>query len=298
MKLINGIYERGEELAVETPQGVFRVASLMRAGAGEPPLTMDDLLRDGEASIATLRAFLAQAVQAGLKPDGPPRLWLPPLTHPGKIVCVGLNYRPHARESGFELPESPVLFNKFPNALVGQQATVAAPREARQFDYEAELVVVMGRTARRVDEAEALEYVLGYCNGNDLSARDLQFLTPQWLLGKACDGFGPLGPYLVTKDEIPDPDCLHIETRRNGVVVQNANTQEMIFSCRYLIAYISRFMTLEPGDVIFTGTPEGVILGYPEAEQRWLEPGETVAVSVTGLGELVTHIGEPDGFGE
>lgn len=252
--------------------------------------TMTRYLRDPKAP-ALLQKWLEWAHAHGIKSDRLPDQILAPVPHPGKILCVGLNYRPHAHESQMEIPSYPVLFNKYGNSVVGSNTPVHPPRDAQELDYEAELVVVMGRRATQVGEAEALQYVAGYCNGNDLSARDLQFRTNQWLLGKTADGFGPMGPYLVTADEIADPDALDIVCRRDGVEVQHSNTRNMIFSCRYLIHYISRYMTLEPGDVIFTGTPEGVIFGKSEAERQWLQTGEQVSVSVEGLGELVTPIG-------
>lgn len=291
MKIINGIYGNGDELAIETNNGIFRVSSLAKAAASTRHISMDSLLTEGREALDELRSWIERAQRSGVEPDGSPKAWLSPVASPGKIICVGLNYRPHVEESGLELPKTPVLFSKFTTSLVGQGATVSAPIEARKFDYEAELVAVIGQTCSKVNEDDALDYVLGYCNGNDLSARDLQFRTAQWLLGKACDGFGPMGPYLVTSDEVPDPTHLSIEGRRNGIVVQQANTADMIFSVPYLISYISQFMTLTPGDVIFTGTPDGVILGYPESQREWLRSGETFTVAIEGLGELITHIG-------
>lgn len=285
MKIGSGIYQGQQALVVVTDQGVFRGASLMRT-----PATMSELLAEAKG-VERLGQALEQAVKEGRAPDGEPDQWLAPVPSPSKVICVGLNYRPHVAESGLELPTSPVLFPKFPNAIVGTGATVHPPEDTKQMDYEAELVLIMGKTCHQVSEQKALNYVLGYANGNDLSARDLQFRTSQWLLGKAGDGMGPVGPYLVTKDEIPDPNHLSIVGRRNGAVVQSANTEEMIFSCAEIIAYISQYLTLEPGDVIFTGTPEGVILGQPEDKRRWLQAGETVSVAIEGLGELVTTIG-------
>jgi len=252
---------------------------------------MEAVLNRSEEAFEAIQSALEAAETLGLEPDLEPTEWAPPVPDPKQILCVGLNYRPHAAESHMDVPAYPVLFNKFGNAIVGSGSTIHPPADALQLDYEAELVVVMGRRCANVTEDEALNYVLGYCNGNDLSARDLQFRTSQWMLGKSPDGFGPIGPYLVTADEIPDPNQLTIVGRRNGEVVQRANTSDMIFSCRYLISYISRYITLEPGDLIFTGTPEGVILGQPEDRRSWLKPGDSVSVQVSGLGELVTYIG-------
>lgn len=194
-----------------------------------------------------------------------------------------------------EIPTSPVLFNKYNNTVCGSGTLIDPPDDARQMDYEAELVLVIGKTGSHISEERALDYVAGYCNGNDVSARDLQFRSSQWLLGKSCDHFAPMGPYLVTADEISDPDNLEITGWRNEEIVQHANTRDMIFSCRTLISYISGYMTLNPGDVIFTGTPEGVILGKPPESRKWLEPGEKIAVEIQGLGRLVNEMGTPGG---
>lgn len=291
MKLATGLVAGHEELLCVTSSGAIRVSRLAeRYGQSTGLWTIDMVLQQGRSALATVSAWEQQSLEDGMGPDHDYKL-LAPVTRPGKIICVGLNYRPHAMEANFEVPSHPVLFNKFLNSVVGPGATVTAPAGAEQMDYEAELVVVMGKRCSRVSEEEALDYVLGYCNGNDVSARDLQFRTSQWLLGKAADGFGPMGSYLVTSDEIPDPDALEITGKRNGVVVQHSNTREMIFSCRYLISYLSHYMTLEPGDVIFTGTPEGVILGQPAEDRRWLSRGDKLTVAIEGLGELDTYIG-------
>ena len=178
-------------------------------------------------------------------------------------------------------------FSKYNVALNAHGGTIELPVGiARKFDYEVELVIVMGKLARNVPEAEALSYVAGYATGNDFTARDLQLETGgQWLLGKTPDGFAPLGPYLVTADQI-DPDRLAIECRVNGETRQSSNTSDLIFGCRQVIAYISQTFTLRPGDVIYTGTPEGVILGKPPGQQVWLKPGDAIACSVEQLGEL------------
>jgi 2-keto-4-pentenoate hydratase/2-oxohepta-3-ene-1,7-dioic acid hydratase in catechol pathway len=273
-----------------TAHGAVRVEHLAAryGGAQHGPWTVGRILAEGQ--LERVQEWAARAASAEMEVVEPAGLEAP-VPRPGQIVCVGLNYRPHVAESQMDLPTHPVLFNKYARAVVGPGAVVRAPGESTQLDYEAELVIVIGRVCHDVSEAAALDYVAGYCNGNDLSARDLQFRTSQWLLGKAGDGLGPMGPYLVTRDEVADPDQLDIVGRRNGSIVQQANTRDMIFSCRQLVSYISRYLTLEPGDVIFTGTPEGVILGQPAANRRWLTPGEVVTVAITGLGELETTIG-------
>ena len=292
MRLANGRLDGHEQLWWVTEQGLLRVSYVaVLRGQGDSEWTMERYLADQDNARDLLQSWAEWARNNGVVTDRLPDEMLAPVTQPGKILCVGLNYRPHARESHLEIPKDSVLFNKYCNAVVGSEYVVHPPADAQQMDYEAELVVIMGRRAVKIAESDALRYVAGYCNGNDLSARDLQFRTSQWLLGKAADGFGPMGPYLVTPDEIRDPNQLEIVCRRNGVAVQHSNTRHMIFSCAYLISYISRYMTLEPGDTIFTGTPEGVVLGHPESERQWLTAGETVSVSIEGLGELITPIG-------
>jgi 2-keto-4-pentenoate hydratase/2-oxohepta-3-ene-1,7-dioic acid hydratase in catechol pathway len=182
------------------------------------------------------------------------------------------------------------LFSKFNNTLAAARQPVKLPEVATQYDYEVELGVVIGKRAAMVTEETALDYVLGYCTANDLSARDLQMRTSQWLLGKSLDGFCPVGPYLVTRDEVADPQKLELHTWVNGQERQNSNTADMIFSVAEVISYTSRYMTLDPGDLIITGTPEGVILGMPQP-RTWLKAGDEVAVEVQGLGRLVTPLG-------
>ncbi|XID91234.1 fumarylacetoacetate hydrolase family protein [Paenibacillaceae bacterium WGS1546] len=211
----------------------------------------------------------------------------PCVTSPGKIVCVGLNYRKHALESGLAIPEQPLLFNKFGNTLAAHGERIPIPDQVTsQADYEAELAIVIGKTAKNVDKEQALDYVFGYCCANDLSARDLQLRTSQWLLGKTLDKFCPLGPYLVTADEVGDPNDLAIGSTLNGEVRQRSHTSDMVFRCDEIVSYVSRHMTLSPGDILLTGTPEGVILGYPEERREWLKPGDTVTVEIEKLGAL------------
>ncbi len=212
----------------------------------------------------------------------------PCVPQPGKIVCVGLNYRRHAQETGMAVPDTPVLFSKYANSLAGSGHEVPLPGVAEQYDYEAELGVVIGRAARGVSRADALDHVWGYCNCNDVSARDLQFRSTQWLLGKTLDRFLPIGPYLVSADEVGDPQALGIRCSVNGEVRQDSNTSDMVFSVAELVSYISQFWTLEPGDVIATGTPQGVAQGRPD--KPWLVPGDEVVVEVAGLGRLANRM--------
>ena len=209
---------------------------------------------------------------------------LAPVPRPGKIICVGLNYRDHAKETGQAIPTEPVLFSKFANSVVGPGADVVVPPEAEKVDYEAELAVVIGRRASRVAAADALDHVAGYTCANDVSSRSLQFLSDQWLLGKAIDTFLPLGPYLVTPDEVPDPQALGIRCLVNDELLQDSNTGQMVFGVAELISYASRTITLEPGDLLATGTPSGV--GDAADPPRYLRPGDRMRVEIDGLGQL------------
>lgn len=205
---------------------------------------------------------------------------------PQKIICLGLNYRDHAIESGMEIPAEPVLFSKYPSALIGHGDTIKLPAVSSQVDYEAEMVIVVGQRAKHVSEANALNYVAGYAVGHDVSARDWQLNKPgkQWMAGKTFDTFAPVGPVLVTKDEVPDSSNLGIRLRLNGETMQDSNTKQLIFDVAYTIAYLSKIVTLEPGDLIFTGTPPGV--GMARKPQVWLKPGDRVEVEIDGLGVL------------
>jgi 2-keto-4-pentenoate hydratase/2-oxohepta-3-ene-1,7-dioic acid hydratase in catechol pathway len=216
-----------------------------------------------------------------------------PVPRPGKVVCVGLNYRDHAEESGQPIPEEPILFPKFSNSIVGPGESIDVPAVVEKCDYEAELGVVIGRRAARVREPGALGHVGGYVCANDVSARDLQFRSPQWMLGKAIDTFLPCGPWLVTPDEVPDPQALAIRCLVNGDVMQDSSTAQMIFGVAELIAFISRTLTLEPGDVIATGTPPGV--GMARTPPRWLRDGDEVTVEIERIGALTNRVRAAEG---
>ena len=210
------------------------------------------------------------------------------ITVPSKIICVGLNYRDHAEEQGIELPKAPLLFAKWPNTLIGDGEPIVLPAEAKEVDYEAELGVVIGTRARHVDEARALDSVAGYICVNDVSARDLQFADGQWTRGKSPDTFCPVGPRLVPREEIDDPQALAVRCTVNGTVLQDSSTANMIFSVAEIIAYISRTITLEPGDLIATGTPAGV--GVFRDPKVLLQDGDEVSVEVEGLGTLTNPV--------
>ena len=210
------------------------------------------------------------------------------IPRPGKIVCVGLNYRDHAAEAGMDLPAAPLLFAKWPNTLVGHGDPVVLPPESTQVDYEAELGVVIGTTAKRVSERAALDHVAGYICVNDVSARDLQFADGQWTRGKSPDTFCPVGPRLVPREEIDDPQALAIRCIVNGEALQDSSTAQMIFSVAEIIAYASQVITLEPGDLIATGTPAGV--GVFRDPKVMLQDGDEVSVEIEGLGTLTNPV--------
>lgn len=279
MKLLS--LREDNRLAVKTDTGIV---DTLGAGASVPK-TLAALLAGGTEARRKLGSFVDGATEVL---DEANLEFAPCVPQPGKIVCVGLNYRRHAAEAGMPVPEQPILFSKYSNSLAAHGEGVPLPRVAKQCDYEAELVIVMGGKAKDVSEADALEAVFGYCNANDLSARDLQMLSGQWMLGKTLDKFLPLGPYLVTADEVGDPQALQVRCWLNGELRQESHTSDMIFSVRELVSYISRYMTLEPGDIILTGTPEGVIFGL--ADKVWLAPGDEITVEVEKLGRLTSVI--------
>ncbi len=280
-----------ETLGIKTGNAVIDVRKASHLLAIPAPLTMEELLREGNA--AGLTRIAANIGNARIKPallDEANITYGRLFTNPGKIVCVGLNYKRHAKEIGMQEPRVPPLFNKFNNALAAHNCTInLPPREiSYKFDYETEMLIVMGKAARNVPEADALNYVAGYCTANDFSARDLQLELPssQWMIGKTLDKFAPIGPYFVSADLVGDPNNLKLETRVNGEVRQSWNTNDFIFNTQQMIAYISKHWTLEPGDIIFTGTPHGVILGYPKDKQVWLKAGDEIVSSIEKLGEL------------
>lgn len=216
----------------------------------------------------------------------------PVVSSPEKILCIGLNYNEHISETGLEdeaKPGFPPVFCKFTNALIGHRAPLRLPLKAEQFDYEAELVIIIGKECRGVSREQASEYIAGYTAGNDFSARDMQFASGQWTMGKACDDFAPVGPYFVPAEEV-DPGNLEIICKVNGNVVQHSSTSRMIYSCAEIVSYLSDFITLKKGDLIFTGTPSGVILGKDPDSRNWLKAGDVVTVEIEGLGVLENNL--------
>lgn len=279
----------GGTLGLRTERGILDVAGASALFRIKAPTDIHAVIEGADCAPLRKLADKSLADERGkrvLVPESRAR-FAPAVPHPGKIICVGLNYRRHAQETGNPIPPAPVLFNKFNNTLVGHRGRIPLPvKVASQFDYEVELVVVIGRKARDVPEDKALAHVFGYANGNDFSARDLMRASSQIMLGKTCDGFAPLGPWVVTADQIPDPQSLRIATFVNGEQRQNSSTADMIFSCAQIVSYCSRHMTLLPGDIIYTGTPQGVILGYPPEKQVWLKAGDKVVTEVEKCGAL------------
>ena len=213
---------------------------------------------------------------------------LAPIQRPGKMVCLGLNYRSHLAEIREPTPRYPILFHKVATSLIGHRAEIVLPQISQQVDYEGELAVVIGRRGKSIPEQEALEYVAGYACANDVSAHDIEFRTSQWASGKMLDTFCPLGPVLVTRDEIPDPHALRLKTVLNGKTVQDASTSDMIFSVPFLISYISSLATLEPGDLILTGTPAGI--GCNKTPMVFLQPGDDIGIQIEGIGTLANPV--------
>lgn len=245
------------------------------------PISMK-LLLQGAAGLQQAQAAIAN----GRPLDQQPSKLLAPVPDPEKVICIGLNYADHAAESGSPIPNEPVIFNKFPTAVSAHGAPIVLPKLSSQVDFEAELVMIIGKEGRHIPKEEALDYIAGYSCGHDVSARDWQLGKPggQWLMGKTFDGFAPVGPELVTAGEIGDPGQLDIELRLNGETMQKSNTKQLIFPVDELVAYISGVCTLKPGDVIFTGTPPGV--GFAREPQVLLKPGDVIEIEIEKIGVL------------
>lgn len=291
MKLLTFKESDKLRLGVKTDKGVLCVKRAAESFNVEAPKTIEAVFNGGKEALAALAALVKQALESGndaLLLDEESLKIGPAVPNPGKIICVGLNYKKHAEESNMPIPKFPVLFNKFGNSIAAHQDEIKLHWDSNENDYEAELAIVIGKEAKDVSKEEALDYVFGYCNANDLSCRDLQFRTGQWLLGKALDGYCPVGPYVVTSDEVGDPHNLTIKAIVNGEVRQNSNTGDMIFKCDEIVSYISKYVTLQPGDLILTGTPEGVAMGYPEdvRQQYYLKAGDEVTIEIEKLGRL------------
>jgi len=240
--------------------------------------------RDAAGRIEGDPTALTEAREKGWLVPRQDAYWFAPVPRPGKIVCVGLNYRDHAEESGLAVPKTPVIFSKFSSCVVAPGEPVVVPTTSEKVDYEAELAIVVGRHAKHVSADRAYDYVLGYTAFNDVTARDFQFGDGQWQRGKSCDTFAPMGQTIVTTDEIPDPHTLRITMKVNGSVMQDSNTNQLIFRVPELIEFITKSITLEPGDVIATGTPAGV--GFARKPAVFLKPGDKMEVEIERIGGL------------
>lgn len=293
MKLLSVVTAKGPRLAAKLPTGllIFSQANeLFPQQTRSLPFTLHAAL----SVKGGLKRILPQLQSAAAHPDA--HKFLVPESEckvgrpflPSNVICVGLNYRAHAMETNLPIPEQPVLFAKWTGAIIGPGESIVLPKDSSKVDYEAELAVVIGQKCKNVAAEQALDYVAGYTCMNDVSARDFQRMDGQWSRAKSQDTFGPFGPYLVTGEEIPDPQTLGIRCSVNGRLLQSSNTGDMIFSVRELIAYLSRGMTLLPGDVISTGTPQGV--GFARNPPIFLQPGDQVDVEIDGIGRLTNPV--------
>jgi 2-keto-4-pentenoate hydratase/2-oxohepta-3-ene-1,7-dioic acid hydratase in catechol pathway len=275
---------------IETPQGPKAVAVEeqhyidLQSVNPRVPLGLRQILASGPLALRAVQEAARQP--QAKKYDLAAAKLLPPIPDPPKIVCLGLNYADHAKEGGVPVPKDPVLFSKYATALIGHGDAIVLPTVSKEVDYEAELVVVVGKRGRPSTADQAMEYVAGYTIGHDVSARDWQLKKDgkQWMVGKTFDTFAPLGPVLVTADEVPHPHQLGIRLRLNGETMQQSNTNQMVFSVGTILAYLAQVFTLEPGDLVFTGTPPGV--GFARKPPVYLRAGDVVEVEIDGLGVL------------
>lgn len=298
MRLVTFEAEGRRRLGAEWGGGIVDLQrAWARAGGDEGglPGEMIAFLAAGEPGMRAAQKALDWAASRGQAAlTGMPGVFyreeqarrLAPIPRPGKVICLGLNYRDHAAESGVPVPKEPVVFAKYANAVIGPDAPILLPRTSQEVDYEAELVFVIGRGGRYIPENRAMAHVAGYTCGHDVSARDYQLRRGggQWLMGKTFDTFAPIGPALVTADEVPDPHALGIRCVVSGETLQDSNTSQMVFSVPQVIAYLSEILTLEPGDVVFTGTPPGV--GFARKPPRFLKDGDVAEIVIDSLGTL------------
>lgn len=285
MKLLNFIENQDIKIGAKTDFGILDVNKAADLLNVKIPNTLDDIVKENRLQdIEKIVENSPQNANSYLKEDEIE--FAPCMINPEKIICVGLNYISHINELRIQdLPKNPVLFSKFNNSLAAHNEIIPLLKNSQKIDYEAELVIVMGKEAKDIKECEALSYVFGYTVGNDFSARDLQFLSSQWLIGKSFDGSAPIGPYIIPGKNI-NPQNLKIESKVNGETRQSSNTSKMIFSCAHIISYISKLMTLKPGDIIFTGTPEGVAHGETTEEKKYLKSGDKVEIIIENIGVL------------
>ncbi|MEA2720955.1 MAG: hypothetical protein QOJ39_2819 [Candidatus Eremiobacteraeota bacterium] len=277
-----------DHLGIRTAKGIVDVAASAAAlGIANAPRTVEDVVQ-GRGDVASLGRIVSSAPASAVRSEASVQFG-PLVSSPSKILCVGLNYSAHIAETGEKAPIAPNLFNKYNTTLNRHNGTVpVSGLPTKMFDYESELVFIIGKTAKNVSEADALKYIYGYTTGNDFTERDSQNRVSQWMTGKSPDHFAPIGPWLVTADQIPDPQTLQVQTFVNDETTprQDMNTKQMIFNCAKILSYTSQYITLHPGDVFFTGTPSGVIVGMPKDKQVWLKPGDRIRTVISKLGEL------------
>ncbi|AWI06046.1 fumarylacetoacetate hydrolase family protein [Clostridium drakei] len=283
MKLVN--FKVGEKirLGIKTEDGIIDAVKAAEDYSLKSYNTIEEVIDGGEKALLKLNELMEKGVETIPEDE---IIYAPPVIKPEKILCIASNYITHSQKSNADDKALPVIFSKFNNALAAHNQIIPLPKCGEKFDYEAELVIVIGKEAKNVSKEDALSCVFGYTAGNDLAARDLQRKTHQWLIGKTCDNFAPIGPCLVTADEI-DASNLEIQCKVNGELRQYGNTRDMIFDCAEMVSYISNYMTLKPGDIIFTGTPSGAISTYPEDKQEWLKSGDEIIVSIEKIGDII-----------
>ena len=289
MKLLNFIENNEIKLGIELDNGILDVNKYNHLISEKAPKTMEEAIQLGKESLENLIKSLDSSVELIKIQD---INYAPVVTNPEKILCVGLNYRSHREETKTTLKKEddyPVLFSKFKNALAANLEDIPLIEEDKKYDYEAEMVIVIGKEGKNIEKDKVSDYIFGYTVGNDISARTLQRRSGQWLIGKSIDKFAPVGPVIVTSDCVK-ADNLDIKCEVNGKVVQDSNTKNLIFDIPTIISYASKFMTLKPGDIIFTGTPGGVILGMPEEKQVWLKSGDKMSVTIEGIGTLTNTL--------
>ncbi|MEJ9229752.1 fumarylacetoacetate hydrolase family protein [Peribacillus butanolivorans] len=265
-----------------------QIISLTALGPDDFPACMKTFIERGSELRKRAEQLIEQRGNDDAKFSLSEVKFLPPIAQPEKIICVGLNYIDHCKETGMEPPASPVIFSKYANAIVGHNDVIEIPINSKEVDFEAELAIVIGKKAKNVSEEEANDYVFGYTIMNDISARDFQFQDGQWSRGKTADTFAPIGPVVVTHDEVGDPHELAISLELNGEMMQDSNTSNLIFTVPQIISYLSQSMTLKPGDLIATGTPPGVGMG--RNPKVWLKNGDRMNVSIERIGTLSNHV--------
>lgn len=293
MKLVSFFHHDTTHLGVKTDQGILDVtATLARFPEAGIPRHIDEILVDDPSPLVNLRDYVERYAAQGVAVAEADLKFAPAVPRPNKIIGIGLNYYGYLEVCGLPKPDFPRIFGKFSETVAPHRGDVIIPANTRNLDYEGELAVIIGKTGRLISEADAMDHVLGYCNTNDLTCRDFQTMTPSWLPGKTCDTFAPLGPWIVTADEIPDPNDLTVRTWVNGELRQDSSNADMIFQIAELISGVSRFFTLRPGDVFLTGTPAGVVCCQPEETrpQLWLKAGDVVEIEIEKLGRLTNYV--------